>query len=101
LINAGSCTANIAGLYQFTVITNMVNGLEIKETNSIVDLGYHYVAVNSNGIPISTPGDGIPDYLADANGNGIVDPGEISWTNYYSPNGLTLSSGLMVFTPLK
>jgi hypothetical protein len=96
LINKGSTTADQLGLYQYTVTTNLIGGLEIKETNSIVDLGYHYVAVNSSGIPISTPGDGIPDYLADTNGNGGG-----SWTNYNSPNGLTTANGLMVFTPLK
>ncbi|HWX19912.1 MAG TPA: hypothetical protein VN578_08415 [Candidatus Binatia bacterium] len=96
LIDKGSVTADLIGLYHFTTQTN-----QMKETNSIVDISYHYVAVDTNGVPISTPGDGIPDYLADANGNGLVDPGEISWTNYYSPNGLTNGSGLQVFTPLK
>jgi hypothetical protein len=96
LINKGSTTADQLGLYQYTVTTNLINGLEIKETNSIVDLGYHYVAVNSNGIPICTSGDGIPDYLADVNGNGGS-----GWTNYISPNGLAVPNGLVVFTPLK
>jgi hypothetical protein len=41
LINRGSRTADLAGLYHFTVTTNLVNGLEVKETNSIVDIGYH------------------------------------------------------------
>jgi hypothetical protein len=99
LINKGSTTADQLGLYQYTVTTNLINGLEIKETNSIVDLGYHYVAVNSNGIPICTSGDGIPDYLADTNGNNSGGTG--SWTNYISPNGLTVPNGLVVFTPLK
>ena len=96
LINKGSTTADQLGLYHYTVMTNLLNGLEIKETNSIVDLGYHYVAVNSNGVPTCTSGDGIPDYLADTNGNGGS-----GWTNYNSPNGLTGANGLMVFTPLK
>ena len=79
LINKGSTNANSLGFYQYTVITNLVSGLEIKETNSIVDIGYHYVAVDTNGIPIDTNVDGVPDYLEDINGNGQVDSGEIGW----------------------
>ena len=76
LINTGSTTANLLGLYHFTTQTN-----QLKETNSIVDIGYHYVAVDANGVPIDTNGNGIPDYLDDANGNGLVDSGEIGWLN--------------------
>jgi hypothetical protein len=79
LINKGSTNANLVGLYQYTVTTNLVGGVEIKETNSIVDIGYHYVAVDGNGNPIDTNSDGIPDYLEDANGNGLVDSGETGW----------------------
>jgi hypothetical protein len=94
-VNAGSKGANLVGLYHFTVMTNLLNGLEIKETNSIVDIGYHYVATDAYGNPIDTAGAGFPDYIADANGNGIVDPGERSWLDYY--NGilpvLTIAGG--------
>jgi len=79
LINSGSTNANLVALYQETVMTNLVSGLEIKETNSIVDIGFHYVAVDSSGSPIDTNGDGVPDYIEDANGNGQVDSGEIGW----------------------
>ena len=79
LINAGSRTADLAGLFHYTVVTNLVNSLEIKETNSVVDIGYHYVAVDANGNPIDSNGDGIPDWLSDSNGNGQVDSGEIGW----------------------
>jgi hypothetical protein len=72
-INRGSRTADLAGLYHFTTQTN-----QVKETNSIVDLGYHYVAV-MNGVPIDSDGDGTPDYLEDANGNSAVDSGETDW----------------------
>jgi hypothetical protein len=96
LINKGSTNANLVGLYHFTVTTN-----EVVEGTNTVSIGYHYVATDANGIPISTPQDGIPDYLADANGNGLVDAGEISWTNYDSINGLTGGNGVLVFTPLK
>jgi hypothetical protein len=35
--------------------------------------------VGANGLPLDTNGDGIPDYLEDVNGNGLVDSGEIDW----------------------
>jgi hypothetical protein len=79
LINAGSRTADVSGLFHYTVMTNLVNSLEIKETNSVVDIGYHYVAVDANGNTIDSNGDGIPDWLSDSNGNGQVDSGEIGW----------------------
>ena len=88
-INRGSINANLVGLYHYTVTTNLVNGYEIKETNSVVDIGFHYVAVDSNGNPIDTNGDGIPDYLSDSNGNGVVDSGEIGW-NLTGDLGLTV-----------
>jgi hypothetical protein len=47
-----------------------------------VDIGYHYVAVDTNGIPLDSNGDGIPDYLQDANGNGVYDFGDLGdWQN--------------------
>ena len=95
LINHGSVTADQVGLYHFTTQTT-----QVKETNSIVDIGYHYVAVDGNGIPIDTNGDGIPDYLEDTNGNGLVDIGETSWI--LNPfGGLSYGNGLKVFNPLK
>lgn len=74
LIDMGSVSATNVGLYHFTTLTN-----EVPETNSIVDIGYHYVALNSSGQPDDTDGDGVPDYIEDANGNGSVDSGESSW----------------------
>jgi hypothetical protein len=44
--------------------------------------------VNSSLQPDDTDGDGIPDYLEDANGNGLVDSGETSWLD---PNDLGLT----------
>jgi hypothetical protein len=79
LINKGSTSAANVALYHYTVTANIVGGLEIKETNSVVDVNYHYVATDTNGIPIDTNGDGTPDYLSDVNGNGTVDSGEIGW----------------------
>jgi hypothetical protein len=74
LIQAGSTTANLLGLYHFTTQTN-----QVPETNAVVDIGYHYVATDAYGNPLDTNGDGIPDYLEDTNGNGLVDSGEIGW----------------------
>ena len=74
LTNAGSLTADQFGLYHFTTQTD-----QTKETNSVVDIGYHYVAADDYGHPLDSNGNGIPDYLEDANGNGLVDNGEPSW----------------------
>lgn len=74
LIHTGSQSAPAAGLYHYTVTTNNV----IEGTN-IVSIGFHYVAVGTNGLPLDNNRDGIPDYLEDANGNGLVDSGEIDW----------------------
>jgi hypothetical protein len=58
LINQGSTTADQIGLYYFTTQTNQAN-----EGISPVDIGYHYVAVDSSGNPVDSNGDGIPNYL--------------------------------------
>lgn len=65
--NNGSVTASSIGLYHFTTQTN-----QAKETNSIVDIGYHYVATDIYGNPIDTDKDGSPDYLEDASGAGLL-----------------------------
>ena len=95
LINAGNTNASLLALYHFTTQTN-----QTVEGNTIVDIGYHYVATDDYGNPLDTNGDGIPDYLEDANGNGIVDIGEGNWL--VGPfNGLSSANGLQTFTPLK
>jgi hypothetical protein len=98
LIDMGNTNANLLGLYHFTTQTN-----QVKETNSIVDIGYHYVAVDAYGNPIDTDGDGVPDYLEDANGNGSYDAGDLGdWQTGGSVNGpsngvLTFPNGLILF----
>jgi hypothetical protein len=44
-----------------------------------VSMGYHYVACGTNGLPLTTNGFEAPIYLMDANGNGVVDSGEVNW----------------------
>ncbi len=80
LINNGSCSADLASLYHYTTTTN-----QAKEAASIVDIGFHYVATDANGMPIDTDGDGLADFLADKNGNGLTDFGEF-------PFGITIEN---------
>jgi hypothetical protein len=71
LLNVGNTNAHLLGLYHFTTQTN-----NVKETNSVVDIGYHYVAANGSGGPIDGDSDGVPDYAEDSNGDGDIDSGE-------------------------
>jgi len=99
LINGGSTTANLLGLYHFTTQTN-----QTVEGDSVVDIGYHYVATDDYGNPLDTNDDGIPDYLEDINGNGLADAGEIPWNlpndlllppdAWYTEYGLSVQSAL-------
>ncbi len=83
-------TADQAGLYHYTMYTNIVGGTEIKETNSWLDIGFHYIAVDSNGAPVDTDGDGAPDFLENAGGDG-------SLTNLYNwKNGSAGGNFLLV-----
>jgi hypothetical protein len=74
LLTNGNTYATNLGLYHYTVGTN-----EVVEGTNTVSRGYHYVVLGASGFPFDSNGDGIPDYLEDANGNGAVDSGEIDW----------------------
>jgi hypothetical protein len=89
LINGGEGPAAWFGLYHYTVSTNLVSGAEVADGSSTVSIGYHYVATDQYGNPLDTDGDGVPDYIEDANGNGTVDSGETDWQNANDP-GLTV-----------
>lgn len=95
LIDAGSRNRDTAGLYHFTVKTANATK-EGADTPTTVDLGFHYVGLNSSGVPNDTDGDGIPDYVEDRNGDTSVSSGETDWQA--SANGTTGSPGLQVFT---
>jgi hypothetical protein len=73
-VTNGSIAASLVGLYHYTVLTN-----QLKETTNLVSRGFHYVAVDANPNPVDGDSDGVPDYLEDANGNGLVDSGETDW----------------------
>ncbi len=80
LLNAGSRLASAAGLYHYTVLTN-----EVKETNSTVDIGVHFVALNASGQPDDSDGDGIPDYLENRAGNGSYTAG-VDLSDWQNPD---------------
>ncbi len=94
MVNLGSRNATNATLFHYTTQTS-----QTKETNSVVDIGFHYVATDSNGLPLDNDGDGAPDYLEDKNGNGTADSGENSWLSYNSPNLLSGSPAIRIETP--
>jgi hypothetical protein len=89
-IYAGSAPASSLGLYHFTVMTNLVGGYEIKEGTNIVSIGYHYVATDQYGNPIDSNSDGIPDYLSNPEGDGLIHSGDIGW-NLVGDPGLTVT----------
>jgi Bacterial Ig domain len=57
LYDKGSRSSTSANLSDYTVKTN-----QTKEGTSMVEVGYHYVAL-TNGVPYDNDGDGIPDYI--------------------------------------
>jgi len=93
LINQGSTTADLVGLYHYTTTTNFTSGFQNREGGSTLDVGYHYVALGTGNLPIDDDGDGIPSYVEDVNGNGLTDTGERS---YLRPQ-ITLSATPLVY----
>ena len=76
LYGSGSQTAGAAGLAQYTTSI-----YQTKEgATHQVNIGLHYVAA-TNGVPLDSDGDGVPDYVEDVNGNGIVDANETDPNN--------------------
>ncbi len=101
LIDVDSSTAPAAvGLFHYTTTTNLnTDGVQLKETNSWLDIGWHAVATDAAGKPLDKDGDGIADYLEDWDGDGVAESGETDWQT--SENGTTTAPGLQVFTPWK
>ncbi|MCX7723014.1 MAG: C40 family peptidase, partial [Verrucomicrobiae bacterium] len=73
----GARTANQAGLYHYTTRAD-----QVREASSTLDIGFHYLAVNADGTPFDSDGDGTPDYIEDRNGNGVADAGEPDANKY-------------------
>jgi hypothetical protein len=82
LINAGAFSATNIGLYHFTVTTN-----QVPETNSIVDIGYHRVALDTSGNPRDADSDGVPNYVEDSTGDGVYNTGDLSNWNSADTDG--------------
>jgi hypothetical protein len=89
LINVGSRNATNATLYHFTTTTN-----QVKEGSSQVDIGFHYVAVDTNGVPLDTDGDWLADYFEDSNGNGTYGTGDLANWTVSDTDGDGLNDGL-------
>ena len=79
LLNAGSRNANL-GWGDFRLAHHTVRDDLQPEGNTRIDLGYHYIATDTNGNALDDNLDGIPNYVQDTNGNGVVDNGEVAWT---------------------
>lgn len=67
----GSRTADLAGLWHFTTRTN-----QIAETNSMVDPGFHYVALGIGSVPVNSDSDQLENWLEDTDGDGVKDASE-------------------------
>ena len=92
LFAVGFRTGTTAGLFHHTLRTD----LAAVGTN-LVSIGFHYLRTSAGGVPLDSDGDGIPDWMEDANGDGsFQSANETDWAK--SPNGTTDAMGLQVFT---
>ncbi len=80
LLNNGSTNASNLGLFHYAVTTNNAVG----DQNVCSRQSYHYVVVSTNGLPLDSNNDGVPDYLEDANGDGTNNDTE-DWNSPTSP----------------
>jgi len=86
LLAKGSRSAAAAGEYHFASRTNSV-----KEAAGQVSIGPHYLGLASGGVPDAN-GDGVPDFLADRNGNGTEETNEVPWQT-------TNATSLVILSP--
>jgi hypothetical protein len=75
LADRGSTNAGAISLYWYTTVTNA----SICESNSTVDIGFHAVGTDPNGLPRDEDGDGLFNVSEDKNGNGVRDSGETAF----------------------
>jgi hypothetical protein len=87
LIDKGSQLAKDAGLFHFTSFTSNVKEGNETPSPKQVNIGPHYLAL-VNGKAADSNGDGVPDFLADRNGDGIENSDEMPWS---SANGGVLT----------
>jgi hypothetical protein len=78
LLHSGSRSqAGQAGMYHFTSLTN-----NTKQQNLQLNIGPAYLALDSNGNPFDSNAggpDGVPDFIADRNGDGTEEGDETPW----------------------
>jgi hypothetical protein len=92
LLDAGSRTYSVAGLYHYTV-KSPANTKESTDASPTVDIGCHYPAVDSTNLPLDNNSDGIPDCIQDKNGNGLVEVDETPWLLQVAKPVISRASG--------
>lgn len=79
LFGAGICPPADVGLYHYTTCAAQTKEGEITPPHN-ANIGLHYIAVETTGPHSGQPkdydSDGIPDYVADADGDGVWDSNE-------------------------